>query len=216
MTHTQPIDLDVNDLTIRTYNRRPQGPAVDIDMAREMARFVALLPAGGRVLDLGCGSAWAAARLGAQGYSSIGLDLSFRRLRDSAPIRPSPLVMGDMRRLPIADASLDGVWACASLLHLAHAEMPMALAAIRAALRLGGALYVSLKAGAGEAWQIRGGGPRFFAYYTDAELDGLLAAAGFTVVDGWTSPPPNRDPAHAWLNRLAVVVTASPSGRERE
>ena len=194
------------DPTILAYDTQLTDPSLDFDLPRQRERFEALLPAGGRVLDLGCGSGWAARRLRASGLRAVGLDRSAGRLaRARAGDRPTPLVLGDMRALPIALGSVDGVWACASLLHLPKADLPSALTAIHAVLRPSGALYLSLKAGAGEAWSMRGGAPRFFAYYADAELDRLLDAARFQVVDGWTDPAPPEDPTHPWLNRLATT-----------
>ena len=194
--------IQVNNTTIRTYDSRAE-PGVAFDMRREMAAFTARLPAGGRVLDLGCGTVWAAAQLREQGFRAVGLDLSFGRLSRAVAERAAPVVMGDQRRLPIAAVSLDGVWACASLLHLPKTDMPVTLDEARRVLQPGGVLFVSLKAGDGEAWTTRGGGPRFFAYYRAAQLDSLLARAGFRIVDGWDSPAPAWDEAHPWLSRLA-------------
>ncbi len=202
------VSIQVNDTTIRTYDARNE-PAAAFDMGSEIGRFTALLPTRGRVLDLGCGTAWAAAQLRERGFRAVGLDLSFGRLSRALANATAPVIMGDQRWLPVATASLDGVWASASLLHLPKADMPVALAEVRRVLRPGGALFVSLKAGDGEAWTTRGGGPRFFAYYRAAELDGLLAAADLRVVDRWESPAPPWDVAHPWLCRLAGVGGAS-------
>ena len=196
------VPIQVDDATIRTYDSRGEA-VVAFDMRREMTAFTARLPSGGHVLDLGCGTAWAAAQLRERGFQAVGLDLSFGRLSRAVADGAAPVVMADQRQLPIATASLAGVWACASLLHLPRADMPAALGEVHRVLQLGGALFISLKAGDGEAWTTRGGGPRFFAYYRAAELDGLLAATGFEVVDGWENPAPPWDVAHPWLSRLA-------------
>lgn len=196
--------LQVDDPTIRTYDSRDE-PCAAIDMGRELAAFTALLPAAGRVLDLGCGTAWAASRLRHDDFRAVGLDLSLGRLSRALADGAAPVVMADQRRLPVAAASLHGVWACASLLHLPKTDMATALREIHRVLRPDGALFVSLKMGDGEAWTTRGGGPRFFAYYRPAELDGLLAAAGLRVVDGWDSPAPPWDVNHPWLTRLALA-----------
>ena len=191
--------------TIDAYDRQLPDAPPDLDLPRERGRFCALLPLGGRVLDLGAGSGWAARRMEADGFRAIALDRSAGRVARAREAATPPFVLGDMRALPFAVGIFDGVWACASLLHLARTEMPAALRAVHAVLRPGGALFVSLKAGEGEGWQARGEARRFFAYYSDAELDALLTAAGFRIVDGWTSPPPGWDPAHPWLSRFAVT-----------
>ncbi len=198
------------DPTLAAYDDHLPDPTADTDLPREREAFCALLPPGGRVLDLGCGSAWAARRLRADGFRAVGLDRSVGRIgRASASLSsegaPVPLILGDMRALPIASDSLDGVWACASLLHLPKAELPGILAAIHGLLRPGGALFVSLKEGDGEAWQTRGAARRFFAYYHADELDARLAEAGFCRGAAWRTVALASDPAHAWLGWLGVA-----------
>lgn len=66
-------------------------------------------PAGARVLDLGCGAGRHLEALGEAGLRPVGLDLSMpllRRARESVGDH-TPLVRGDMRRLPLADGSVD-------------------------------------------------------------------------------------------------------------
>ena len=195
------------DPTIDAYDRHLPDAPLDLDLPRERARFCAMLPRQGCVLDLGAGSGWAARRMRADGFRAMALDRSAGRVARARDAAAPPFVLGDMRALPFAARVFDGVWACASLLHLAKTEMPAALRAIRAVLRPTGALFVSLKAGEGEGRGLdaRHAG-RFFAYYLEAEIDALLAQAGFHVVDGWTSPAPSWDPAHPWLSRFALVA----------
>jgi len=77
-------------------------------------------------------------------------------------------------------AAYDGIWANFSLLHAPKSQMPDHLAAIHRALRPGGVISLGLKTGEGEARDRLG---RFYSYYTDAEITGLLESAGFTVTD---------------------------------
>jgi hypothetical protein len=77
-----------------------------------------------------------------------------------------------------ADAAYDGVWANFSLLHAPRAAMPVHLAALRRALRTGGAFHIGMKLGGGEGRDALG---RFYAYYDAAALRALLEAAGLRV-----------------------------------
>ena len=83
----------------------------------EAARAVALyrersgIGAGDRVLDLACGAGRHLQRLRAAGLRATGIDLS-APLLDAARRRPGvaeALVRADMRALPFADASFDGL-----------------------------------------------------------------------------------------------------------
>jgi len=57
------------------------------------------------------------------------------------------------------------------------------------------------------------GQERFFAYYQPEEIDRLIQAGDFEIVDGWISPP-GEGQRHNWLNRFAVVCACR--GRESE
>ena len=74
----------------------------------------------------------------------------------------------------------DGVWACASLLHVPYAQLPVIFRKVARALKAGGYLYASFKYGDFE-------GERNGRYFTDLD-EGRLAAvmqpvAGLTIVE---------------------------------
>lgn len=199
--------------TAATYDRIADRYAAraTYPLEQELACFRQMVSTGGLVLDVGCGPGQYARALEAQELRVVGLDLSSgmlqqaqakaRRRRRGAP----RLVRADMRQLPVADACADGCFACASLLHLPRTQAPQALAEFRRVLHPGGALYVGVKEGEGEAWVADPEGQeRFFAYYWLEEIDRLIEAAGFEIVDGWISPP-GTGQRHNWLNRFAVV-----------
>jgi ubiquinone/menaquinone biosynthesis C-methylase UbiE len=174
-------------------------------LEQELVCFRQLVPAGGLVLDVGCGPGQYARALEAQGLDVVGLDLSQGMLRYAQAHGPLRLIRADMRCLPIADERADGCFACASLLHLPRTQAPRALSEFRRVLRPGGALYIGVKEGDGEEWVAnQEGRERFFAYYRLEEIDRLIQATGFDIVDGWISPP-GKGQRHNWLNRFAVA-----------
>lgn len=191
--------------TVRTYERiageYAQRWSAD-HLAAQRADFAQRLPAGALIADLGCGPGRDTAGFAALGLRVVALDRA-RAMLDLVAQRGAGLpVQADVRRLPLRAATLDGAWACASLLHLAREDLPGALQGIARSLRPGGLLWVSLKRGRGEWW--RGEEPltRFFALYSEDELDDLLATAGFALAGGRVVPDPlGRE---AWITRLAV------------
>ncbi len=142
-----------------------------------LAEFIAGLPEGARVLDLGCGPGDSAARLMAQGFSVDAVDAT-------------PAMVAEARARGIAarratfdeiagDALYDGIWANYSLLHAPRSAMPGHLARLHHALKPGGLFHIGLKLGEGEKRDALG---RRYSYYTEAGLDRLLTEAGFTPV----------------------------------
>ncbi len=78
----------------------------------------------------------------------VGLDIAVAFLRIARARYPAlGYVLGDALHVPLASRSLDGVWAMASLLHLAPHEVGAALAEVRRVLRPGGAFYSSMQIG---------------------------------------------------------------------
>jgi ubiquinone/menaquinone biosynthesis C-methylase UbiE len=68
------------------------------------------LPAGARVVDLGCGSGIFTNLLQRRGYRCSGVDLSPKMIALArAKFSDIEFIEGDIERLPLADASFDGV-----------------------------------------------------------------------------------------------------------
>jgi trans-aconitate methyltransferase len=183
--------------TLGVYARKAQDYA-DRFASREpgthLSAFMRLLPPAARVLDLGCGPGNAAAAMIAAGHMVEAWDASPDMARVAAErfgieVRVATFDMLD------AEAAYDAVYANFSLLHLPKREMPATIARIARALKPGGLLHVGLKTGTGERRDTLG---RFYAFYEEGEIIGLLEEAGFAVtsratgqeagLDGTVSP----------------------------
>lgn len=173
-------------------------------LAGDLARFVRRLPPGAVVLDVGCGPGFDTAVLRQQALRAFGLDLSQGMLQAGREMLGPrlPVAQADMRRLPVGAASVDGIWALASLLHLPETAVGAALDDFRRVLRPRGTLYLSVKHGRGSRWVPSAYGHdrrRFFRYWTAAELDQRVTQAGFVVVESWAT-----EGSDVWLCRIAV------------
>ena len=165
--------------------------------------FAGAVPPGGRVVDLGAGPGLDTVLLVERGLRAIGVDFSMGMLRAGKREFGAVRIHGDARRLPLATASVGGVWAKASLLHLQRDDAGRALDEVRRILQPAGILFLAVKAGSGEAIETaRYGLPRFFRYWSDAELDAALEAHAFHVLTR-TTDAGDRD---LWLTRLARLA----------
>ena len=79
---------------------------MDVGWRKRTVRTLAL-PSGSTVIDVACGTGDLCRELARVGFQPIGVDLSFGML--AAARTSAPLVHGDALRLPLPDASTDGV-----------------------------------------------------------------------------------------------------------
>jgi len=194
--------------TVGYYNRnaaRYAADTVEVDLSALHERFLAQIPDGGFILDAGCGSGRDSLAFLQQGYRLRAFDAAPEIARLAAERIGQPV---QVQRFDELDerAAYDGVWACASLLHLPAAELPNALQRLWAALKPDGVLYLSLKHGESERIDAEG---RHFTDATEARLrDWLAALPELAMIDCWLTPDERQDRTETWLNALVRRETA--------
>lgn len=171
-----------------------------LSMDRTYEPFLRVIAPGGRILDAGCGSGRDAIAFLARGYHVMAIDAS-PDMVEAARSRGVEARVLTFQRMQLNE-EFDGIWACASLLHVPHAEMPAVLRRFARALRPQAVLYVSLKEGQGENVAEDG---RFFSYFTLDEFVQLLTSEGlFQMIDVWRNiDPDSSGTVRPWLNFLA-------------
>jgi len=185
-------------------NAQPYFEATwDADMRPLRARFLAHVPAGGRILDAGCGSGRDSRAFLADAFSVMAFDGSAALAALAGTYIGQPVGVRTFAEVDWNEA-FEGVWACASLLHLPWAELPDAVRRLARALKPGGVLYMSFKYGSGE--RVEGG--RFFLDLDEVGLDTLLAEVpALVLVEAWRSADQRGDIGRPdWLNALARKV----------
>jgi SAM-dependent methyltransferase len=190
------------DLSVDYYEQNAAAffaETVEIDMTPLYQRFLSRIPDRAHILDAGCGSGRDAKAFANLGHCVIAFDAS-RNLVSLAETHLGRPVQC-LRFQDIAWLKkFDGIWACASLLHVPAAELSDVMQRLCHALRTGGILYASFKYGSGERKQR---GRRF----TDLDEPGLTAVLRrvpeFEPVETWTTSDlrPERE-AERWLNTL--------------
>ena len=135
--------------TISYYNNNAKeycASTVDADMMEAYGKFRKYVPDGGSIVDMGCGSGRDVLAFKNMGYQVTGLDASEELAKLAAGYTDEPVITADMSSWK-AESSFDGMWCCASLLHLKDEEVSQFFSNIRNNLKSGGALYISVKSG---------------------------------------------------------------------
>lgn len=144
---------------------------------KQLLEFIASIPKGGHVLDLGCGPGHCAATMANHGLRVTAIDASTEMVAMAAKHEGVTAKQGTFDEMHDT-AKYDGVWANFSLLHASRKDMPRHLKSIAKALLPAGKFHIGLKLGESESRDALG---RFYTYYTVDELTGLLTDAGFSI-----------------------------------
>ena len=173
--------------------------SVHADMSGAYAHFLPRLPAGARILDLGCGSGRDSLEFLRRGYRVVSADGSSAMCAYAQKLTGQEVLCLRFEELDFR-AEFDGVWACASLLHVGKSEMPGVLRRVARALKPGGIAYLSYKYGTEE----RESGGRSFSDYTERDLPDLLPPAlGLELQEYWITQDVRPEREERWLNVIA-------------
>ena len=169
--------------------------------------FLALLPEDPRVLDLGCGGGYESMRLTKAGAQVFGVDYSEECIRIAKERCPeAEFALMDFRQL---DRQLlgkfEGVFACASLIHVSQEELPGMFEQLRGVLKRDGFVVVIVRKGEGfwERWpEVNGQKIRRIVYlHTQETLS--AAASGFEHVrQGHLDPALVGDGEYGWISHI--------------
>lgn len=156
---------------------------VDADLSALHERFLAYIPEGGRILDAGSGSGRDTLAFLKRGCTVDAFDASAALTRLSSRLTgqtTAVMSFGDVK----SQSTYDGIWACASLLHVPLARLPATLRTLVEALKLGGAIYASFKYGTGER---RSEDRRAFTDMDVETFNTLIHGIPLVVRDVWIS-----------------------------
>jgi 2-polyprenyl-3-methyl-5-hydroxy-6-metoxy-1,4-benzoquinol methylase len=193
------------DDTIGYYDRNAARFAADtanLDMSALYDRFLRHLSPDGRILDAGCGVGRDALAFAERGYSVVAFDASAEMVRLA---RERVGDRAEVQHIRFEDVTwreeFDGIWACASLLHVPAAGFPGVATRLTSALRPHGVWYMSVKLG-DEERVVEG---RRFANHTEATLRTALAGVGVNVSEVWVTGDVRAGrTGERWLNAIVL------------
>lgn len=192
--------------TLNYYNQHAQtfsDSTLNVDMSALYAEFLPLIPKHGHILDAGCGSARDAMYFKQQGFTVSAFDASENIAKLASNYLLQTVEVKAFQQLNCTNM-YDGIWCCASLLHVPKVELPQVFLKLQNALKPNGVLYVSFKYGTQE--RVHNG-----REFTDLNEDGLTALithhTELKILKQWQTVDqrPERE-SEVWLNALIKAV----------
>lgn len=186
--------------TLDYYNTNAQeyfSKTINVDMVDKYSRFLKYLPKESNILDFGCGSGRDSLFFIKNGYKVTAVD-GCKQLCKLA----SRYIGQSVKNIDFLDFNsvntFDGIWACASLLHVDKETFLKILKNLFTSLKENGVIYLSLKLGADYSSYE---GDRFFTYYSEETLYNLLKEIKLSVLEDFrTNDVLNRD--IQWINLI--------------
>ena len=186
-------------ITDRYYNTNAKAyfeSTVTADVSPLLGKFIDLIPKGGHILDLGCGSGRDSKLFMNMGYQVSALDSSEELCKMAREYTGIEVKCADFMSLN-EYSFFDGIWACASLLHVSTKVLPVVFGKMRDALVQEGVIYASFKYGDFEGE--RDG--RFYTDMTAQRFNWILSnTRGFFIVDEWYSEDVINGRSNTWYN----------------
>ena len=175
---------EITSTTLNYYNQNAdsfiQG-TVSVDFSQVQDKFLERLNEGDYILDFGCGSGRDTKYFLKKGMVVDAIDGSVNLCKlasEYTGIKVRNIVFQELDE----QEKYDGIWACASILHLSKKELSVVLDKMIAALKKNGIIYTSFKYGDFEGE--RNG--RYFTDFTDKSFKEFIEnVADVEIVEYW-------------------------------
>lgn len=192
--------MENTEKTLDYYNQNASlfiNDTFDVDLHPIHDRFLSYLKEGDKILDLGSGSGRDTKYFLSKGFSVEAVDGSIELCKiaeKNTGIKVRNILFSELDY----KATFDGIWACASLLHIPSAELTTTVDKAFKALKQDGVFYLSFKYGDFE-------GERNGRYYTDLteeSFTSLLSSLSCKteILESFLTDDARKERSDRWLN----------------
>ena len=191
-------------MSVDYYNSNSESFIKDtrnIDMKKSYEVFLANIPDQGLILNAGCGSGRDSLIFQKLGYRVDAFDGSSSMVSEAKKLTGLNIELSTFEDFEF-NRSYNGIWACASLLHVRRANLVSILTRLSEGLISGGVLYSSFKYGNNE----RLNGERYFNDINEHVLKAYVdTVPDISVMQTWvTGNRRTNDNDEKWLNSLLL------------
>jgi cyclopropane fatty-acyl-phospholipid synthase-like methyltransferase len=159
-------------ITLNYYNLKAVDfttDTIDVSFTVLQETFLAYLKKTSKILDFGCGSGRDTKYFLTKGHSVDAIDGSKELCKIASEytgIQVKQMLFNELTAIE----EYDGIWACASILHMEKDKLPEVFTKMINALKADGIIYMSFKYGDFEG--VKNG--RYFTYLTEESFKDLL------------------------------------------
>jgi len=178
---------------------------VNIDMTALYDEFLPLVKSNGAILDAGCGAGRDSKHFIEHGYTVQAFDASEALVSLATALIKQPVQQALFQTFE-SEQKFDGIWACASLLHVPMNELHRVLQKLTSLLTTDGIFYCSFKLGNEEV--TRNG--RVFTNLDEESFEQYLLGLPLCIVKQWrTGDLREGRESEQWLNVILRKETVN-------
>ena len=193
--------------TLDFYNNNSKSyieSTLSVDMSHLYNDLLKHIPKGGYILDLGCGSGRDSLEFIKKGYNVTAVDGSKKLSIAASKLIGQKVICSKFEDLQLTE-KFNGIWACASLLHVNKNHIVDIIKNLSSNLKTNGVFYISFKYGENEYIDEKG---RYFNCYTEETFNELISKVeGLDIMKIYKTIDivPGRGDI-TWLNILCIKV----------
>lgn len=170
-----------------------------VDFSKIQEYFLKMIPVGGKILDFGCGAGRDTKYFLKHGFFVEAVDGSEKLCEIAsvfAGIAARKMLFQELDTIE----TYDGIWACASILHLPKTELKDVFGKMCTALKRDGIIYTSFKYGQLEGWR----NERYFTDFTEDTFKQFIKdVQGIKLEEYWITGDVRPDRGEEkWLNLI--------------
>lgn len=189
--------------TLDYYNKNSEeyfNSTLNVDMTNTYKEFLKLVPEGGKILDLGCGSGRDSMNFMKLGYEVTSVDGAKKLAKRASVLLGKEVIVSTFEELELKE-KFHGIWACASLLHIKREDLKTVLNNLYNNLDDNGVFYMSFKYGEKEYVDDKN---RYFNCFTDESIISFINEnTKFNILDLYiTEDKLGRVNEVKWLNLI--------------